>query len=193
MCSPKNVRWQFITTVNPVRRKLPAACLRFRVDHAQRESWARGGPCRISHVPGKVRNFVRGKGSCREAARISIPGRGNRTLGVCRGIPRFAEMPQSTCLPRRRMKSTTPNKTARTPQISRIVVESITRSPSSSLSAVLHMLLIMGIRSRTRRVITGPMVTTKRVGRTQKKIGKTSFTASFEARSSAFCRVMVRR
>src|SRR5689334_13371264 len=38
---------------------------------------------------------------------------------------------------------------------------------------------IMGIKSRTRRVITGPIVTTNNEGRTQKKIGNTSFTASF--------------
>jgi hypothetical protein len=52
---------------------------------------------------------------------------------------------------------------------------------------------IIGKRSRTSRVITGPMVTTNSEGSTQKKIGNTSFTASLAARSSAFWRAITRR
>ena len=66
-------------------------------------------------------------------------------------------------------------------------------SPSLYLSAHLHMFSIMGIKSRTSLVITGPIVTTKSEGSTQKKIGNTSLTASFEALSSAFCLAMMRR
>ena len=40
---------------------------------------------------------------------------------------------------------------------------------------------------------TGPIVTTNKEGSTQKKMGNTSFTASFAARSSARWRAMVRR
>jgi hypothetical protein len=98
----------------------------------------------------------------------------------------------SALLLRRRINITTPNSTAITPQITRKVVESITKSPSPFLSAN-YMFSIIGKRSRTRRVITGPTVTTNRDGSTQKKIGKTSLTASLEARSSALCRAMVRR
>ena len=104
---------------------------------------------------------------------------------------------QSAFLLRRRMNITTANKTARTPQIRRKVVESIDKISFLFLIGQLqvfhYMFSIMGIRSRTRWVMTGPMVTTKREGSTQKKIGKTSFTASLDARSSAFCRAMVRK
>ena len=96
-------------------------------------------------------------------------------------------------VPRRRMKITTANKAVRTPAIRRMVVESINEtSPSQSLSAN-YMFSIIGSRSRTSRVMTGPMVTTNRVGSTQKKIGKTSFTANLAARSSALWRAMERR
>lgn len=47
---------------------------------------------------------------------------------------------------------------------------------------------IMGSRSRTMRTTTGPTVMTNRDGRMKKKIGKTSFTLSCAAFSSARCR-----
>jgi hypothetical protein len=100
---------------------------------------------------------------------------------------------QSSCLPRRRIKITAPNKTAIIPAMRRTVVESIKRCLLPSLSVDSHIFSIMGIKSRTRRVITGPIVTTKRDGSTQKNIGKTSLTASLEACSSALCRAIVRR
>ncbi len=99
---------------------------------------------------------------------------------------------QSALLLRRRRNITAPNKTARTPQIRRKVVVSIKSSPSPSSSAN-YMFSISGNKSRTRCVITGPMVTTNSDGSTQKKIGKTSFTASLDARSSALCRAITRR
>ena len=43
MCSPKNVRWQFTTSVNPLRRLLLTACLPFRSDHAPLGEWENGG------------------------------------------------------------------------------------------------------------------------------------------------------
>ena len=43
MYSPKNVRWQFTTSVNPVRRLLPTACLTFRVVYALLVEWENGG------------------------------------------------------------------------------------------------------------------------------------------------------
>ena len=107
--------------------------------------------------------------------RYGIPGRFFAAAAGCG---------QSAFLLRRRMKITTPNNTASSPQIKRIVVESMTKSPSQSLSAN-YMFSIIGIKSRTSRVITGPIVTTNSEGSTQKKMGKTSFTASLEARSSA--------
>ncbi len=58
-------------------------------------------------------------------------------------------------------------------------------NPSWLNESAVYIFSIIGNRSRTRRVITGPMVTTNNEGRTQKKIGKTSFTASLAARSSA--------
>ena len=127
-----------------------------------------------------------------------MPGRWNPTTKTVMGF-RFLYVPsrlagrrQSAFL-RRRMKITTPNKTAMTPAIRRIVVEFINViSFLPSLSAN-YMLSIIGIKSRTRRIMTGPIVTTKREGSTQKKIGKISFTASLAARSSALCRAMLRK
>jgi len=50
----------------------------------------------------------------------------------------------------------------------------------------------IGIRSRMSRVTTGPTVTTNSDGRMQKKIGNTSLTAIFAARSSARWRAITR-
>ena len=55
-----------------------------------------------------------------------------------------------------------------------------------------YMFSIMGMRSRTIRVNTGPTVTTNSDGRMQKNIGNTSLTASLEACSSARYRAMTR-
>ena len=110
--------------------------------------------------------------------------------------PPPSERRQSVFLLRRRMNITAANKTTITPQIKRIVVVSIDKLSFLLLIGqcqATYMFSIMGIRSRTRCVITGPIVTTNSDGSTQKKIGKTSFTASFDAFSSAFCRAIVRR
>ena len=85
---------------------------------------------------------------------------------------------------RRRKKITTPKTTTRAAQIRRIIEVSITVLLSVYLSAVYIFSIIVN-KSRTSRVITGPMVTTNSEGSTQKKIGKTSFTASLAACSSA--------
>ena len=55
-----------------------------------------------------------------------------------------------------------------------------------------QILFIMGSNSRMTLMIIGPTVTTKSVGRIQKKIGKISFTPSFAAFSSATCRACTR-
>lgn len=97
--------------------------------------------------------------------------------------------------------------TANTAQIMRIMELSITFLLSAKMSLVyflsagstfalrsirLYMLLIIGISSRMMRIVIGPTVTTNRVGMIQKKIGKTNFTPSFAAFSSATCRACVR-
>ena len=85
------------------------------------------------------------------------------------------------------------NRIATPAQTRRTMVESISKSSFLKPYRLSYMFSIIGIRSRTSRVITGPIVTTNSDGSTQKKIGNTSFTASFPASSSALCRAMVRR
>ena len=55
-----------------------------------------------------------------------------------------------------------------------------------------YMLFIIGMSSLTILMTTGPTDTTKSEGRIQKKIGKTSFTPSLAAFSSAICRACTR-
>ncbi len=42
MHSPKNVRWQFTTSINAVLRLLPTACVPFRMVYAQPRTWEEG-------------------------------------------------------------------------------------------------------------------------------------------------------
>ena len=98
----------------------------------------------------------------------------------------------SALLPRRRMKINTPKTTTKAAHTSRRVVPSIAILLSHLNSSAVYMFSIIGKISRMSRVNTGPTVTTNSDGSTQKKIGKTSLTASLAARSSARCRAITR-
>ena len=86
---------------------------------------------------------------------------------------------------RRLKKIRTPKAIATIAAKIRIVVASMEPVLLSICLSADHMFSIIGINSRTNCVITGLSVTTNREGSTQKKIGNTSFTGSFEACSSA--------
>ena len=83
------------------------------------------------------------------------------------------------------------NRTASTAQTMRIIELSIVffSFPAKSLR---YMLFIMGSSSRMIFITTGPTVTTNKEGRMQKKMGKTSFTPSLAAFSSATWRACTR-
>jgi hypothetical protein len=91
----------------------------------------------------------------------------------------------SALWPRRRRKIKKPNATTRPAQTIRTTEESMNSCSFLAYLSADYMFSIMGMRSRTSRVSTGPTVTTNSDGSTQKKIGKTSLTANLEARSSA--------
>lgn len=99
----------------------------------------------------------------------------------------------SVLLLRRLRNISTPKTTATAAATSRNVDASIVELLSCLPLSANYMFSIMGNRSRTSRVITGPIVTTNSDGRTQKKIGKTSFTGNLAAFSSARCRAITLR
>ena len=115
----------------------------------------------------------------------------------------FSHQDYSSLLERRRMKISTPNTTTSPAHNNRSIPESISVLLSSLLSyrpvraeglgSGAYILSMAGSKSRTSVVMTGPIVTTNSDGITQKKIGKTSFTASLAALSSARCRAITRK